>query len=237
MAFSHSPMKRKDDAHSSRKSKKVNEYFIIFNFFEHIQPPPMFSTFKAGFSHVMKTVVQHSQFVEGMILRDVTAKGKFPYLSFCVFYLDSGTFQHDPRWIRAILEGHGNLQVHHQAGFSELYTFGPPPLTRTPKGLNGNETNAFIAIVFKAEGNFERLDETWQKWSGADFIQLHLPKEVKLQRLVLYKRKVPHGTFMYVLLSELKNGLAYTNSILDLIERLNERSCGYASLYVIDDLY
>lgn len=220
------------------RNHQPRDVFIIFNFYEAIQPPPMFTSFKDGFLHFMKTATKHKQYVEGMLLRDVTGKGKFPFVSYNVFNIRSTSFQHDQTWIQAILEGHGNLQVHHQAGFTELFSGGKPTIGRTPKMQNNaRNLTAYLITVFRAEGNFEKLDETWQKWSGAEFVKCHLPKDVRVGRVVLHKRAVLHGTLMYVLFCELCNGLVYINSILDLVERVNERSCGYASLYVIDELF
>ncbi|XP_074662839.1 uncharacterized protein LOC141915269 [Tubulanus polymorphus] len=213
------------------------ELFLIINFFEHIPPPPSFPSFKAGFMHVVKVVQKHPQFIEGMLLRDVNETPRFPYINFAVFDTGPrGIFQHDPDWIQAISEGHGTEQIHHQAGFMELQTLHGPETPSLPK-IPPNKTTAYIITAFKAEGDFDRLDRTWNTWSGSDFIQAYIPPELSLKRITIHKRIVTHGTFVYALMCELSEGVTYLNRARDFIERLNERNCGYSALYLIDEIY
>ena len=52
----------------------------VFNFFgQRLPPPPPFATFKEGFLHVAKTVRNHEQFLEGMLLKNMEEQGKVQY--------------------------------------------------------------------------------------------------------------------------------------------------------------
>ncbi|XP_064627117.1 uncharacterized protein LOC135487414 [Lineus longissimus] len=232
---SSSVLDMESDDHAARMTHQ--ELFVIYNFFEHIPPPPLFRSFKEGFLHVAHVIQQHPQFVEGMLLRDVNERPRFPYINYAVFNTTKqGSFQHDPSWIKVIHEGHGNEQIHHQAGFIETRTLGAPDVTSLPKQPS-NQMTAYLVTAFKAEGDPDRLDKMWATWSGADFVQAHLAAELQLKRITLHKRIVQHGTFMYVLMCELGAGVTYLNRARDFVERLNERKCGFSALYVIDERY
>ena len=117
-----------------------------------------------------------------------------------------------------------------------MYTFIAPSLPFLPKRSN-NPNVAYIVSAFKTLGGLDALDQTWSIWSGADFIAANAPPALKLQRLTLHKRTDLRGTFTYVLICELSEGLADVMRTREFIEKIKCRECGFTSLFAVDHFF
>uniref|UniRef100_A0A1I8G482 DUF4210 domain-containing protein n=1 Tax=Macrostomum lignano TaxID=282301 RepID=A0A1I8G482_9PLAT len=196
-------------SHESQTPTSSDNLYFIFNFFETITPPPSFRTFQEGFQHVSKVMELHPQFLNGLLLKNVEPFDRFPYLSYSVLHVQPPTsnFIHDPTWVKVIREGHGDNQVHHQGGFSELHTIWMDPndagaSNRCRRPLS--PASAYIVVSCRLLGNAKQLEANWRQWSGAEFILRSLqPRQLSsLRRISFYRRAVSRCSFTHILLAE-----------------------------------
>uniref|UniRef100_A0A1I8G108 DUF4218 domain-containing protein n=1 Tax=Macrostomum lignano TaxID=282301 RepID=A0A1I8G108_9PLAT len=190
-------------SHESQTPTSSDNLYFIFNFFETITPPPSFRTFQEGFQHVSKVMELHPQFLNGLLLKNVE-----PFATrFLHVQPPTSNFIHDPTWVKVIREGHGDNQVHHQGGFSELHTIWMDPndagaSNRCRRPLS--PASAYIVVSCRLLGNAKQLEANWRQWSGAEFILRSLqPRQLSsLRRISFYRRAVSRCSFTHILLAE-----------------------------------
>ena len=117
-----------------------------------------------------------------------------------------------------------------------MYTFIDPALPFLPK-RSSSPNVAYIVSAFKSEGDPDTLDHTWSIWSGADFIVANVPDDLKLQRVTLHKQVKSGGTFSYVLVCELNEGLSDIWRTKGFVDRIRSRECGFTALYTVDHFF
>jgi len=216
-------------------SEPGSSLHILFNFLD--RSPQSSAEGQDDYWTVVQAMQQHDQFLEGMLLKNVDDKSAFPYLHYVVFNTNrDGGFKHDPQWEKVVDEGYGYGQTKNRSAFREMYTFIEPSLPFLPKRSN-NPNVAYIVSAFKTLGGLDALDQTWSIWSGADFIAANAPAALKLQRLTLHKRTDTRGTFTYVLVCELSEGLADVMRTREFIEQIKCRECGFTSLFTVDHFF
>ena len=140
------------------------------------------------------------------------------------------------------LQGVSNFSVTFPDSYEEFHGFVDSGLYHLPKRPTSINT-AYIITLFRTllgEDN-SILDDSWNEWSGANYITNSVPAHLKLQRLTFHKinEHIHSSTqgFTYVMMCELSDALLDLPRTLCFVEKIRNRMCGHTALYTIDQYF
>ncbi|XP_041453068.1 uncharacterized protein LOC121406115 [Lytechinus variegatus] len=220
-----------------------NNYAVVLNFYEKVDPPPNFKDFVEGWHNLGKFVRKLEYFVATQLHRNVDSNGKFKYMNYATFndtnqVVIKDMTQPTPELLQALGESHGppGLQTNYPGGYHEVITSGGAIAPDLP----ANPASCFLISAFRASSDIDSLDveKEVELLTGLDIIKNASSSSGKFQvgPWALYKRftpAIPFQPFDLVFRLELQGLDSDLEPAKKLVQELNkaptvegvERSC------------
>ncbi|XP_001193611.2 uncharacterized protein LOC756131 [Strongylocentrotus purpuratus] len=224
-----------------------NNYAVVINFYEKVDPPPTFPTFVDGWHNLGKFVKKLDYFVATQLHSNVDPNGKFKYMNYATFndtnqVVIKDMTQPTPELLQALGESHGppGLQTNYPGGYHESLTSGgaiAPDLPAKP-------ASCFLISGFKASSDIDSLDveKDIELLTGLDIIKDASSTGGKFQvgPWALYRRftpAIPFKPYDFVFRLELQGLESDLEPAKELVQKLNQAPTVDGIERSITDLY
>ncbi|XP_071478853.1 uncharacterized protein [Diadema antillarum] len=227
-----------------------NNYAVVLNFYEKIDPPPNFPTFVDGWHNLGKYVRKLDYFIATQLHRNVDENGRYKYMNFATFndtdeMVMKDMSQPSIELLQALGESHGppGLQTNYPGGYHETKTSEGPVAPDLP----AKTESCFLISSFKVTTDLDEVpaEEMLEELVGLELLQesAAASEQYEIGPWALYRRftpAIPFQPFDLVFRCELQGLGTDTEPATDLIEKLQQAPTlegverAHTGLYIVD---